>query len=198
MRKLILPLLIFITQFGFSTGNLFQEINSLQKTQVSSLDGLSIKYVPAFYWSTVGIQAEYPVTFKFSAGANLLFSLGDEATTGALQAPSSSGGFAVDLFTKYYFADNAPEGLYAYANLSYNSLFYFDGNNRPYTIHSHWKNEDGNFNVPTKLNGGIGAGYQVKILRHLIGDVLTGVQLQSGTDGFYYSIYVMPSIGYVF
>ncbi len=202
MRKLLIPLLIFVTQFSFSTGNLFHENASLQQTQVSAMDGLSIKYVPAFYWNTIGIQAEYPLTLNFSGGLNVLYALGYNENPSSISVfPDTflESGIAIDLFGKYYFTGDAPEGFYAYANVSYNSMFYFDGNNRPYTIHSHWKNtESEEFNYPSAFNGGVGAGYQVKILNHLIADVLTGVQLQSGSEGFYYSVYFMPSIGYVF
>lgn len=169
------------------------------------MDGLSIEFIPAFYWNTVGLQVEYPLNFKLSVGVNILYSMGlnDEPATFDFRDDAYlNGGIAFDGFAKYFFSGKAPEGVYAYANISYNNILYFDGNNRPYTLHNHWREfqdaQSLDFKNPNPLNGGLGAGYQVKILKHLIADVLTGVQLQTSEKGFYPSVFILPSVGYVF
>lgn len=200
MKHFILAL-IFLTGFHAS----FASGNKLNQTQLSVLDGSSIKAIPAFFWNTTGIQAEYIVGTKLGVGLNFSYAFGfNDAPAGFEYLPEEylKSGLGVDLFAKFYFAGNAPEGLYGYANLSYNNMLFFDGNNRPYTIHNHWKEFDGtilqNTTIPNAFGGGVGAGYQVKLISHVIADASISLQLHPSNNGLHMSVYFLPSVGYVF
>lgn len=198
MRKLIVAfLLTMIGAVGLANDN---------ATKVSKLDGLSIKFIPAFFWNTYGLQAEYPLSFKMTVGINGYFYTG--LPKGGQIKPTHQAfhdnNWGVDVFGKYYFKDNAPEGLYVYANASYNKMLYFDGNNRPFTLHNNWKEFEG-FDknnvlaIPSNFSGGIGVGYQIKFMPHLVGDATFVMQGQtSSKGGAYLSFHILPSIGYLF
>lgn len=199
MRKLIAVLLLtIVATVGFANDN---------ATKVSKLDGLSIKVIPAFFWNTYGLQAEYPLSFKVTLGMNAYYYTGlpkDGGDEKPVHQAFHNNNFGVDVFGKYYFKDNAPEGLYAYANVSYNKMLYFDGNNRPFALHNNWKDFDG-FDknnvlaIPSNLSGGVGVGYQIKFMPHLVGDATFVTQIQTSSDGgAYFSLHILPSVGYLF
>ena len=83
-------------------------------------------------------------------------------------------------------------------------MLYFDGNNRPFALHNNWKEFKGfdKNNVlatPSLVSGGIGVGYQIKFMPHLIGDAAFVTQVQtSSKGGAYLSLHILPSIGYIF
>ena len=176
------------------------------ETQVSKLDGLSIKAIPAIFWNTYGLQVEYPLSFKISFGLNAFYYSGlpkGKESRPAHQAFHDNN-FGFDVFGKYYFKDNAPEGLYVYGNLSYSKMLYFDGNNRPFALHNNWKEFDGFdkdnvLSIPSNFSGGVGLGYQIKFMPHLVGDATFVAQVQTANDGgAYFSLHFLPSIGYLF
>ena len=173
---------------------------------VSPLSGSSIKLIPALFSNTYGLQGEYVINGKLSVGLNAFVYIPSRTISNPsiLTGEYLENGAAIDLFAKYYFIGDAPSGVYFYANVSYNSIVYFDGNTRPYTIHNNWRNLDDIANPEVILradpfNGGVGIGYQTKIVNHLIADFTFGIQAQSHPDdGFFISLYVLPAIGYVF
>lgn len=180
-----------------------------EETQVSLMAGLNIKVMPAFYWGTLGFEAEYPVTQKISIGLNFAGNLGraDGKNANFKIKPEAylEPGYNIDLVGKYYFKGEAPEGLYATLNFSYNTKLYFDGNTRPFTLHNRWKELAG-LRVPNDLvkpkpfNSGLGIGYQLVIIpKHIIANMMLAAQGQiDNNNDFFISIYLVPSIGYVF
>lgn len=191
-------------------GNRENEPESMLKTaSVESSQavpfGLSIKLLPALYWGALGVQAEYPVTEKISVGLMIMAKKTDSKSYTIQPEDYQNAGFAVDLIGKYYFIGSAPQGLYGMANLSYNSMLFFDGNTRPYTLHNRWKKFEG-FRVPNSIeapkafNMGLGVGYQLVIIpQHIIADVYLSASGNFDSDNsFFIQLYLAPSIGFVF
>ncbi len=195
---------------------------------ISRLNAFNVKMMPAFYWDCVGIEAEYPLTEALTLGFNALVRYGRtdnginvnfKIRPEQFQDPGARIEFAI----KYYFpyskkvGYNAPIGLYVQANVAFmhqNNLF-FDGNSRPYTFNSRWKDtkdDDGivQTRVPTSLDSprnlslGIGVGYQVIVIpNHIIANIMLGTNgylTQPGAirNGAYLGFYASPSIGFVF
>ena len=174
--------------------------------------------MPAFYWDVVGFELEYPVTTSFTVGVNMLRKFG--RTDGGsnkvfkirpenFQDANTSLEFALKFYLPYDMLKakrdigrNAPVGLYIQGNLSYNSLLFFDGTNRPYTMHSNWKDTKGlrdpnELDKPSDISFGGGVGFQAIVIPgHIIANVMLGTQVYfpKVLPGFY----VSPSIGYIF
>ncbi|HEX8547114.1 MAG TPA: hypothetical protein VF691_09150 [Cytophagaceae bacterium] len=170
---------------------------------------LNIKLSPAIFWKTAVVEFEYPLTSKITVGLNLLGKLGrtDEAKANAILKNENlvNNGLRAELAAKYYFKNEAPTGFYIQSNVAFGNLIYFDGNVRPYTLHNHWKKptaEDpkGKLERPFPVSAGIGGGYQLVLLpKHIIGNLMLGVQgNMDQQNNFFVSIYVAPSLGYMF
>ena len=176
----------------------------------SSLGALNVKLTPALYWSSLIIEVEYPLTDAFTIGLNILGKLGrtDDGSTAFKIRPEKvqDPAYKLELATKYYFGNTAPIGFYAQFNFSYGNLLFFDGTNRPYTLHSKWKKFEGGVRAPAVIESpkdyslGIGGGYQLVVIpKKIIANIMVGTQLYLEKDsGIYPAIYVAPSLGYVF
>ncbi len=170
MKILIVLILFFTISLSFTKDN---------ETQFSKFDSGSIKLIPTFFGNTYGLQAEYSIGFKFGVGLNAFYYGGHPKHQKIIVAQQQ----------------------FHSENLSYNEFLYFDGNNRPYATHNHWgkfKNfsNQKNLSTPSALSGGL--GYQVKFMRHLVGDVMINVQGQVDNSGIpYFSTHCLPSVGYV-
>ena len=115
-------------------------------------------------------------------------------------------GFLAELIGRYFIQLSkkklvlAPSGFYVQASLGYSKLLYFDGNTRPFTLHTRNKDlKDPYFHQPSPIIGGVGAGYQVELLpKKIIANLAIGAQTNIDTKGAFFSIYVSPSIGFMF
>lgn len=166
---------------------------------------LSIKLMPAFYWGTFGVQVEYPLTNKISIGLMTMIKKSDSKNYILHPEDYQNGGFLVDIYAKYFLVGDAPEGLYGLANLSYNSMLYYDGNTRPYSLKNRWKDFEGfrlpnSIQQPKAINAGLGVGYQLIIVpKHVIADVFIAASGNfDHTNSFFIQLYLAPSIGFVF
>lgn len=219
-RVIPAALLLFAVSFKSFSGNpkslvgykpmfLKENLETLKRRKKKSDGGLNIKVLPAFYWGTLGIEAEYALNGKLSVGINLLGTLGrgDGSSANYKVKPESfsEAGYRAELAFKYYFKGEAPTGLYTHLNLAYNELFYHDGNTRPYTLHNRWKEIDGlrlpvDFKKPIPFSAGLSFGYQLIVIpERIIANVLIGVQGNLDADNNpFIAIYAAPSIGYKF
>lgn len=176
----------------------------------SSVNALNVKAMPAFYWSSLGIEIEYPLSDVFTIGLNILGKIGrtDGRNTVFKIRPEThqESAYRLELAGKYYFQQSAPIGFYAQLNVTYGNLLFFDGTNRPYTMHSKWKQFNGGVRAPATIETpkdysfGIGGGYQLVVIpKKIIANIMVGTQLYlEQTSGIYPSFYVAPSLGYVF
>lgn len=167
--------------------------------------GFSFKLVPALYWGTMGAQVEYPLSKKLSACVMVMSKLAESRGYSVKKEDFHENGFAIDLIGKYFLTGEAPEGLYGLLNLSYNTMLYFDGSTRPFTMHNRWKEFNG-YRVPNDLvkpkpiNVSLGVGYQLIIIpQHIIADVFIGASSSIDQDNsIFFQFYMAPSLGYVF
>ncbi len=199
---------IVIAGDGNHEPGMLSTIYATQSNKASSLKGLNIKLIPAFFWNTVGIEVEYPLSMKLSLGTQLTGVLGrnDVGKNKFRVRPEGyhESGFGADIFVRYYFKENAPEGLYAQVYLSYSNYIYFDGNTRPFTLHNNWKETEkfrlaNDIEKPLPYTGGLGVGYQIKFVPNLIGNVFLGIQGQmSNENEIMISVFLTPGIGYLF
>ena len=176
----------------------------------SPLGALNVKIMPALYWSSLGLEIEYPISDAFTVGFNILGKLGrtDGKNVVFKIRPESTQdpAYRLEVAAKYYLSNNAPTGIYIQLNASYGNLLFFDGTNRPYTLHSKWKNFDGGVRSPTEIevpqdySFGIGAGYQLIVIpKKIIANIMVGTQLYlERTSDIYPAIYLAPSLGYMF
>lgn len=177
-------------------------------TAKSKWQGFNIKLSPSFFWKTVGLEFEYPVKRHFSLGINLMAKLGRldglKANRTMPNEDYLKNGFAAEFVGKYYIKHEAPEGFYFQANVAYNNFFYQDGTTRPFSFFNHWRDQEGTlskaFKAPKPFQFGLGVGYQVVLLpKHFIGNIMVGTLGNFGDDNqFQFSIYLAPSLGYVF
>ncbi|HTF81484.1 MAG TPA: hypothetical protein VL947_07160 [Cytophagales bacterium] len=169
--------------------------------------GPNLKLMPAVFASTLGIEFELPVKEASSIGINLL------AKYGRFDNPRISKpvdyfktGYRIELAYKYYFAKKGVTGLYAQAFVAYTKLVYDNGNTRPFALALRDLGVNGDprlnteFKLPKPYTGGIGVGYQTKIIgNRIIGNIMLGSQLCiDGNDKLFFSLYISPSVGYVF
>lgn len=177
-------------------------------SQKKKLEGFNIKLSPSIFWKTMVLEFEYPITKHFSVGLNVLAKLGSwdgvKANRTMPKEDYMNNGIGFELAGKYYFTPDAHEGFYTQANVAYNNIFYFDGNTRPFSFYTHWREQQGatssTFNAPKPFHFGLGVGYQVILLpKHFIGNLMIGTQGNFADDGnFQFSVYLAPSLGYVF
>jgi hypothetical protein len=168
----------------------------------------NIKTSPAFFWKTIVLEIEAPLGNKFSIGLNIYGKLGrtDGKTANFIVKKQNflNDGIRAELAFKYYFKPTAPEGLYLQTNFAYNQIVYADGTTKPYTLNSHIETADtsatGTLSKPFPYSAGIGIGYQMIIVpKHLIGNFMLGIQgNMDGRENPFLSIFVAPSIGYLF
>jgi hypothetical protein len=166
----------------------------------------NIKTSPAFFWKTIVLEIEAPLGNKFSVGLNLYGKLGrtdgKTANFNVKKQDFLNDGIRAELAFKYYFKPIAPEGLYLQTNFGYNQIVYADGTTKPYTLNSHVETADTSATTskPFPFSAGIGLGYQMIIVpKHFIGNFMIGVQgNMDSKENPFLSIFVAPSIGYLF
>jgi hypothetical protein len=219
MKNLIFFCTFFVS-VGFCTSLIASETTTLEDvrtinnnqlgltTTKSKWQGFNIKLSPSFFWKTVGIEFEYPINRHISVGLNFMAKLGRlDGLKVNRTMPNEDylkNGFAAELVGKYYFKQEAPEGLYLQANVAYNNFFYQDGTTRPFSFYNHWRDQNGTqskaFKAPQPFQFGLGVGYQVVLLpKHFIGNIMVGTLGNFGGENqFQFSIYLAPSLGYVF
>jgi hypothetical protein len=175
-----------------------------------SVSRFNIKIQPAIFWATLGVEAEYLVSPKITIALNVLGKLGQTKPKNKIR-PLNQGeflenGFLAELIGRYFIQLSkkklvlAPSGFYVQASVGYSKLLYFDGNTRPFTLHTRNRNlKEPFFAEPTPIIGGLGAGYQVELLpKKIIANLAVGAQTNIDTKGMFFSIYVSPSIGFMF
>lgn len=208
---MLLPSLILLTTLPHALAGDNEAESKRRDVNVSPLAGLNFKLMPAIYWGTVGLEIEYPVSRKMS------FSGFFSGTIGKKGGPANplkvrkdaflDQGITVDLIARYFFTEELPpEGFYGQAHISYNSIMYYDGTTRPFTLHSRREkvasriNTPPNYASPQPWAASLGVGYQLVIIpRHVIVNASLMVQGQMDHDNTpFFSLYFSPSIGYVF
>lgn len=219
MRKLILIFVCFVFSFNaFSEEGNKDELkagihsplltNGSRGVMKSKLQGFSIKLSPSIFWKTATLELEYPIARHTTIGLNVLAKLGQwdgkKANRTIPNEDYLKNGVAIELFGRYYIKHDAPEGFYVQGNIAFNNFFYFDGTTRPFSFYAHWRDQQGTlsseFKTPKPFQFGVGLGYQVLILpNHFIGNIMLGTLGNfSGDNQFQFSIYLAPSLGYVF
>jgi len=180
----------------------------------ASASRFNIKVQPAFFWATLGIEAEYVLSPKMSIALNVLGKLGQTDSKKKVRAIKQEefleNGYMAEIIGRYYIQLSkkklilAPSGFYVQASIGYSKLLYFDGNTRPFTLHSRKRpssdpRKPSDFSQPTPIIGGIGAGYQVELLpKKILANIALGAQTNLDDKGVFFSIYVSPSVGFMF
>lgn len=183
--------------------------SNLAKKKKPKSKGTNIKFSPALYWKTITTSAEFPLSERSSLGLTAFakYGLNDSRFTNlpANTETFLNDGLGGELFFRYYFKKRAPEGLYLQAYGGYNQIVNFDGSVRPYTLYNTWnmKNQVKSASTlikPQPYNFGISSGFQLIIIPdHIVGDVLLGVQGNiDKNNSLFFSVYLLPSIGYKF
>lgn len=169
--------------------------------------GISVKLVPAFFYNTVGLELEFPLSKSLTAGINFYGKLGrtDNETSNyrVRQNAALENGYLAEAAIKYYF-DEAPSGWYLQGSLGVGNLTYEDGSARPFSwlvTKPEFKNLNTPYEVPENnpFRVGLGGGYQwVIIPRHLVANFMGGVYYFTSPDASYLSPYLAPSVGFIF
>jgi hypothetical protein len=186
----------------------YSPLISLNKKPASDEEGsgFNIKTSPAFFWKTISLEIEAPLGKKFSVGVNVYGKLGrTDGTKSNFKVKNEnflSNGLRAELVLKYYFKPTAPEGFFLHANAAYNQIVYSDGTTKPYSLNVHNQSVDTSSTSlkPYPYSAGLGVGYQVIFIpKHLIGNIMMGVQgNMDAKNNPFISIFIAPSIGYVF
>ena len=175
-----------------------------------SISRFNIKIQPAVFWATLGLEAEYVVSPKFTLALNILGKLGETDAKNNFRPIKKQdfleNGYLAELTGRCYIQLTkkkialAPTGFYIQATVGYSKLLYFDGNTRPFTLHTRKRNiNDPNFKNPTPIIGSLGAGYQVELVpKKIIANLSILSQTNIDDRGFFLSIYISPSIGILF
>lgn len=180
----------------------------------ASASRFNIKVQPAFFWATLGIEAEYVVSPKMSVALQVLGKLGQTDSKNKVRAIKqeefSESGYMAEIIGRYFIQLSKkklvlpPSGFYVQASVGYSKLLYFDGNTRPFTLHSRRRpstdpRKPNDFSQPLPIIGGIGAGYQVELLpKKILANIAVGAQTNLDNKGVFFSIYVSPSVGFMF
>ena len=165
--------------------------------------GFNIKFSPAFYWKTIGVELEYIASPKISVGLNLYGKWGPTRPEKINETSSYNffqEGIRAELALKYYIMKKAPEGLYIQANLAYSQLSYYNGSVHPYTLLNMGLPFSEIGVKPKPYGGGLGLGYQIIIIpKFLIADFMLGMQANvAGNNKVFASLYAAPAIGIIF
>lgn len=207
---LLLLLSVFIRVSAEDLANPETVLESKKSAKTEALPiGFGVKIMPTLFWNTMLIDVEVPLgQSHFTFGTMLYGAWGINKNQPASESTYQDAGFGVDLYAKYYFNDtkkNTSEGLYALVNISYNSIVYPDGTVRPFSLNANYSTKKNATDAPQTfnpypVNGGLGIGYQLKIIpKHIYGSVMLGTQFSVDKSGkFLPTIYFLPTIGYVF
>jgi hypothetical protein len=172
-------------------------------TEKTLVPGFNLKFSPAFFWKTIGVEAEYIVNSRFSVGLNVYGKWGvtrPEKTNETTKYNFLQDGLRTELAFKYYLMKKAPEGIYLQANIAYSQLNYFNGSAMPYTL-LNMGLPSGEIGIkPKPYGGGLGVGYQLVVIPKLIiANIMLGMQANvAGDNKIFMSLYAAPSIGVIF
>jgi hypothetical protein len=170
--------------------------------------GFAIKAMPALFWNSLALEAEYPVNRTFSIAVSGTFKLGrtDGPRSNFKVNPADylDNGYRFELQVRYFLTGFAPLGFYVSAYVSYGQIVYFDGTTRPYSLWNRVKEQDNlrsrsGISKPQPIGGGGGFGYQLMIIpKRVIANFFIGVQTNvDGDNTIFLSGYVAPSIGII-
>lgn len=180
----------------------------LKREDAGEGSGLNIKFTPAPLLNSAVVEFEYPISQAFSLGLNFGFKYAladvDESAPEINNNDLLENGYLAELSLKYYLFNPAPQGFYLQGTVGYGPLVYGDGSYRPLSI-----NKAGHeFGDPNQVNtlfpasglrGGVGLGYQFVLApRHLVANLGAGVQLVGTEDGAKPSLFLAPSVGFIF
>jgi len=199
--------LLFIHLISFSQDRDNEELKSTEKGKKHT----AIRFAPAFFWNTVGLEFEKQLGKRTSIGLNATITYGRDVDNDVLVQASSQNsailnqGVAIDLIAKRYF-DTDFNNLFFFMAASYNSIEYFNIDKKPYTLFNQLSNEkkeeilENNTRVTNSYGASFGVGYQIMMIpNHLI------VNIEGGIAGYvtitntpFFSLFLMPSIGYKF
>lgn len=182
-----------------------------KKSQEES-SGLNVKFIPAFFWNSAGLEVEVPVANQFTVALSGYGKLGrtDSKKNNYIvpQERFLENGYMVELAARYYpTLTPKPAGPYAQVAVNYGNLLYFDGTTRPFSINQRWRKLEGNnprnrseLKEFQPYGFSLGGGYQVVFVqRKIIANLGAGIQgnIAKG-GGIEVFIYVTPSIGILF
>ena len=181
---------------------------------ISRFTGLNIKVLPTIFWGTLGVEVEYPIRDKkdkISVGTLLMVGFGrldgKNANFIVRDQPFLRSGISVDIFGRYFLSKDkyAPLGLYVSGNISYNTLLYFDGDTRPFTLFNRRRRDNTGRELkdierPNAFNAGVGVGYQlIMIPDNIIANIELRVQGRRDSDGTIFpTVSLLPTIGFKF
>ncbi len=174
----------------------------------------NLKLQPAFYWSSLGVEAEFILSAKVSIALNIIGKVsgleGSHAIKNKISDDFFKTGYLAEIIGRYYIPLNkkkltlAPSGFYVQAAAGFSKLLYFDGSTRPFALNTRFPNNyDANGNADytelVPLIGSIGAGYQVELLPgKIIANMLIGGQTNFDSKGAFFTFYASPSVGIMF
>ncbi|MBC7389792.1 MAG: hypothetical protein H7329_11310 [Opitutaceae bacterium] len=174
----------------------------------------NLKLQPAFYWSSLGLEAELVLSAKVSVALNIIGKVsgldGKHAIKNKISDDFFKTGYLTELIGRYYIVLNkkkltlAPSGFYIQAAAGFSKLLYFDGSTRPFSLNTRFPNNyDSNGNADyselVPIIGGIGTGYQVELLPgKIIANMLVGGQTNIDSKGVFFTFYASPSVGIMF
>lgn len=210
--RLLLPLLLLFAFGLFAQDDKIYNIYDHQPSgkvldDETVLTGPNLKLMPAVFASTLGVELEIPIKKASSFGVNILGKYG-RFDNPRIQKPVDyfDTGYRIELAYKYYFAKKGPLGVYAQVFVGYSKLLYDNGNTRPFALNlrnldlNSDPRTDNSFDLPKPYTGGLGIGYQTKLYKDkIIGNLMLGSQVGFDAQNvIFYSVYLSPSIGYVF
>ena len=174
----------------------------------------NIKFQPAFYWSSLGIEAEYVISPKLSLALNVIGKIngldGSKSGNNNFDNNFLKTGYMAEVIGRYFIQLSKksivlpPTGFYVQASAGFSKLMYYDGSTRPFSLNTRFPNnydEKGNadFTALVPFIGGVGTGYQVELLADkIIANFLVGVQTNIDLKGAFLTFYASPSVGFMF
>lgn len=212
----MLPLFCFAGNgTGLTSYSASPSLLSNNGTPAQKASKFNLKIQPAFFWASVGLEAELILSAKISVALNVVGKYGvmdgKNKTQGIRKEDFINQGFMVELIGRYYInlskknLSLAPLGFYVQASAGYNKLLYFDGSVRPFSLHTRFRTSpldpsiQSDFPQPQPFIGGLGVGYQIELLRNkVIANLGAGAQANSDRQGLFFTIYVSPSLGMMF
>lgn len=204
--------LIFIILFSFLRLNSWAQDSPTANYNTSIfpkfLQNASIQTLPAFYLNTWTVDVDYPISKSFTVGVSYATTLGKSMGGKqhyVIDQDYTDDGMRLQLSGNYFFMKKAPQGLYAHAQVSYNTIVYYDGTTRPFSLHSHRKDifaiSNGDLiSKAKKMDMGVGVGYQAIIIpKHIIANILLGIQgNKTAENDLFINVYIRPTIGFIF
>jgi hypothetical protein len=199
-----LYLVVFLLLAGL-TLNAQRRQPKRRRPNYPGLNGHSIQAIPAVFWRTMALSGEYTVSPAFAVGVYGAYYFGEpiKETTKVAQAYHSPG-FDAGLYAKYFWTGYAPEGFHSSLGVHYNTIVYSSGNIKPYALHKYWiDNTPIDINdrivLPNSIHVTLNTGYQVVVIpNNVIGNIELGTAHGFGSNGYRLSIFIQPSLGFVF